>query len=320
MDATKLKRIVRAAKMYYQLDYSQQQIAAELGISRPSVSRLLHEAKEQGIVRVEIIDPTEDAEKLSDVIRRRYGLAECIIVSASSRDDATIKTAIGKRAAAYLRDTVKDGDTIGATWGTTLYEVTRHLTPKHVNGVKVVQLNGGVSHSETNTYAHDILNRLGETFSTAPHFLPLPAVVDHPVVKEAIVADRHIRRTLDLGKKANLALITVGDRTDNSSLVQAGYFTEEDLKVLKEKGAAGDICSTFIDRSGRICNETLAARTIGIELDDLRKKERSVLVAGGLNKVEGIIGALNGGYANVLITDQFTAESMVERQTGEAPA
>ncbi|TMW71032.1 sugar-binding transcriptional regulator [Alteribacter natronophilus] len=317
MDAVKLKRIVRAAKMYYQLDYSQQQIAAELGISRPSVSRLLHEAKEHGIVRVEILDPTEDAQKLSGVIRKRYGLSDCIIVSASGRDDTAIKSAIGKKAAAYLRDTVKDGDTIGATWGTTLYEVTKHLTPKHVNGVSVVQLNGGVSHSETNTHAHDILNRLGEAFSTAPHFLPLPAVVDHPLVKEAIVADRHIKRTLDLAEQANLALITVGDRTENSTLVQADYFTDDDLNVLQENGAVGDICSTFIDSAGNVCNKELAARTIGIELSRLQKKERTVLIAGGLNKVEGILGALKGGYANVLITDQFTAESMVEHDAGK---
>ncbi|MFD1637445.1 sugar-binding transcriptional regulator [Evansella tamaricis] len=311
MEKEKVLKMVKVAKMYYQMDYSQNDIAKQLGVSRPSVSRLLHEAKEFGIVKIEVIDPTEGKLRLIDSLKERYKLKECIIVNTPMCEDQVIKEYIGKKAAEYLSSIVKDGDIIGATWGTTLYQVAKNIQSRKVVGTKVVQLTGGISHSETNTYASEILHYLGSAFDTSPHFLPLPAVVDHLVVKQAIVADRHIRSVLDLGEKANIAIFTVGGFSENSTLVEAGYFTSEDLKVLKRKKAVGDICSRFFDINGDICSEDLYERTIGIDLESLKKKEASILVAGGSEKIASIMGALNGGYANVLITDQYTAELIV---------
>lgn len=313
MAKDKLSRVVKAAKMYYQLDYSQQVIAKELGISRPSVSRLLQEAKDKGIVQIRIVDPHKGVEQLEEALKEHYQLKDCVIADAPLNDEQVIKEEIGRKAAEYVHGVVKDGDIIGATWGTTLHEVARHVEQKSVHDVHVTQLNGGVSYSETNTYAAEILNYLGRAFNTSPHFLPLPAVVDHVVVKQAIVSDRHIRHVLELGIKANIALFTVGERNEESALVKADYLTGEDVKVLKNKEAVGDICSRMIDVQGNICDEDIDARTIGVELKHLRNKEQSVLVAGGMRKAEGIIGALNGKYANVLITDKYTAQVLVER-------
>ncbi|HLO13058.1 MAG TPA: sugar-binding domain-containing protein, partial [Pseudoneobacillus sp.] len=100
-------------------------------------------------------------------------------------------------------------------------------------------------------------------------------------------------------------------KTD-SLLFQLGYFTESDLESLYGK-AVGDICSRFFDKNGEICNESLNERTLGVNLDELRKKEYSILVAGGPNKIDGIYGALKGKYANVLITDQFTAKFLLDK-------
>ncbi|PRO66214.1 sugar-binding transcriptional regulator [Alkalicoccus urumqiensis] len=313
MPRDKLTRVVNAAKMYYQLDYSQQAIAKELGISRPSVSRLLQEAKDRGIVQIRIVDPEQDVQELCSRLQDAFGLKHCIVGDAPVNDTQVIKEEIGRRASEYLYGIVDDGDIIGTTWGTTIYEVARHLPQKSVHDVHVTQLNGGVSYSETNTYAAEILNYLGRAFHTSPHFLPLPAVVDHLVVKQAIVSDRHIRHVLDLGKEANIALFTVGDRHEDSALFKADYLTETDIQVLKERQAVGDICSRMIDIDGRICDEDINARTIGIDLLDLREKEYSILVAGGMKKAEAMVGALRGGYANVLVTDQYTAEALLSK-------
>jgi deoxyribonucleoside regulator len=125
-------------------------------------------------------------------------------------------------------------------------------------------------------------------------------------------ADRHIKRVLDLGREANIAVFTVGPIRSESLLFQLGYFTEEDMQMIYSK-AAGDICSRFFDQNGNILNESLNDRTLGIELDNLKQKEHSILVAGGAQKIDGIYGALKGGYANVLITDQFTARFLLDK-------
>lgn len=312
MEASKLNKVIEAAKMYYQMDYSQQDIAKKLGVSRPSVSRLLQLAKQQGIVQIRIIDPTEDVQRIAELLKNKFNLKDCIVASIPLYEAEVIKECLGEAAADYLYEIVQDGDVIGTTWGTTLYQVAQRIQPKNVKGVSVVQLNGGVSHSETNTYASDILNYLSKAFNTMPHFLPLPAVVDHVLVKQAIMGDRHIRRVLELGQQANIAMYTVGEPNHNSTLVKADYFSKKDLEILSSRKAVGDICSRYFDVTGAICHQDLDARTIGIELSELPQKKYGILIAGGVDKVDGIFGALQGKYANVLITDQFTAKSLME--------
>jgi deoxyribonucleoside regulator len=308
----RLHKIVEAARLYYQLDYSQQEIAKRLEVSRPTVSRLLRQAKAEGIVQITINDPTEDNALLALRLERAYGLRKAIVVPVPEFDEPIIKEHVGKAAAQYLYDVVKDGDIIGLTWGTTLYHVALELKPKQVKGVQVVQLKGGVSLSETNTYASEILHLFGKAYDTLPHHLPIPAIVDHPAVKQAIETDRHIRRVLELGKQANIALFTVGSLVSESLLFRLGYFSEEERNAIHET-AVGDISSRFFDKDGNICIESVNERTIGIELDDLKQKEQSILTAGGPKKVMAIHAALKARFANVLITDSFTAKELLQK-------
>lgn len=312
MDKEKISKVIEAAKLYYLLDYNQNEIAKILGVSRPTVSRLLQQAKSDGIVQITIMDPTEDVENLSAQLEKKFNLKKAIVTSIPQYDDHIIKNYLGEKAALFLDEIVKDDDIIGVTWGTTLYHVATELKQKFVKNVKVVQLKGGVSYAETNTYASEILYLFGKAYNTAPHNLPLPAIVDHVVVKQAMEADRHIRKILELGKQANIAMFTMGPVKTDSLLFQLGYFTESDLESLYGS-AVGDICSRFFDKDGEICNKSLNERTLGINLNELRKKEFSILVAGGPNKIDGIYGALKGKYANVLITDQFTAKFLLDK-------
>jgi deoxyribonucleoside regulator len=310
----KKNKVIETAKLYYLLDYNQSEIAKILGISRPTVSRLLQQAKEEGIVQIKIMDPTEDVDKLSSELEAKFQLKKAIVVHISQYEDHVIKNYLGEHAALFLDEIVKDQDIIGVTWGTTLYQIATQVKQKFVRDIKVVQLKGGVSHAETNTYASEILYLFGKAFNTTPLHLPLPGIVDHIVVKQAMETDRHIRKILELGKEANIAVFTIGTVKSESLLFQLGYFTDEDLKALYQS-AVGDICSRFFDDKGNICNQSLNERTLGIDLNDLKEKEHSILVAGGLNKVEGILGALKGKYANVLITDQFTAQFLLDKET-----
>ncbi|MDM5328446.1 sugar-binding transcriptional regulator [Neobacillus sp. CF12] len=313
MDREKLSKVIEAAKLYYLLDYNQNEIAEKLGVSRPTVSRLLQQAKSEGIVQINIMDPYEDVENLARELEIRFNLKRAIVTPIPQFENHIIKNYLGEKAALYLDEIVKDQDIIGVTWGTTLYHIAVELRQKYVKDVKVVQLKGGVSHAETNTYASEILYLFGKAYNTTPLNLPLPAIVDHVVVKQAMEADRHIHKILDLGKKANIAVFTIGSIKKDSLLFQMGYFTESDQKALNEK-AVGDICSRFFDKDGEVCNESLNERTLGVKLEDLRNKEYSILVAGGPNKIEGIYGALKGNYANVLITDQFSAKFLLDKK------
>lgn len=317
MNDERISKLIEVAKLYYQFDMSQLKIAEKLGVSRPSVSRMLQQAKEQGIVQIKILDPSEGTDKLAQLLKVKFGLKHCMVVSVPIYSEDEIKVELGKSAANYIGEIVQNGDIIGTTWGTTLNEVAQRLQPKNVKGVSVVQLNGGVSYSETNTFAAEILNYFSAAFNTVPHFLPLPALVDQPLVADAIMSDRHIHRVLDLGNQSNIAIYTVGDLNRQSTLFKAGYYSDQDFEMLNEQGGVGDICSRIFDHNGDICSSELDDRTIGVKLSELSKKEYSILIAGGMDKVDGMIGALNGNYSNVLITDQHTAHTLLQHERGD---
>ncbi len=191
-----------------------------------------------------------------------------------------------------------------------MHAVARQLRPKQVKGVEVVQLKGGVSHSHVNTYAAEIVHLFAEAFHTVPRYLPLPVIFDSIEVKNMVEADRHIGRIVELGRQANIAIFTVGTVKEDALLFKLGYFSEEEQQLLIHTGA-GDICSRFFNSEGKLISEEINSRTVGIDLSELKNKEKSILVAGGQRKIEAIHAALKGQYANILVTDQYTAQALL---------
>jgi deoxyribonucleoside regulator len=310
MDEEKDKLSIEAAELYYQLNYSQQQIANRLEVSRPTVSRLLQYAKDKGYVQIKVSDPFMDLESLKEKLSAKYQLKEVIVVYSPTDEYSSIKHYISMKAAEYLNSVVMDGTIIGVSWGSTIYEVARNLQMRPLKGVEVVQLKGGISFSNVKSYAWETLTLFANAFHTLPKYLPLPLVFDNPNISEMVMQDRHIKHIMEIGKEAHVAIFTVGSVNDNALLFRLGYFSEGEKKRLKEM-AVGDVCSRFIDQNGRICDENINRRTVSIELEELRKKDRSILVAGGIQKAGAIHAALSAGYANVFITDQHTAKQLL---------
>lgn len=98
MDLEKQRLSIEAAKLYYQSDYSQQDIAARLGVSRPTVSRLLQYAKDRGYVRIEIMDPLEDIDIIAGELKSKYDLDTALVCFTPLKSDEEIQKHISKRA------------------------------------------------------------------------------------------------------------------------------------------------------------------------------------------------------------------------------
>ncbi|WP_301860224.1 sugar-binding transcriptional regulator [uncultured Megasphaera sp.] len=311
MQNDKNKSAISAAKLYYLSGYSQTEIARELGLSRPSVSRLLQYAKDMGFVRIKIFDPIEDQSHLAKKVAAAYHLRDVCIANVPIDDEEDMKKYLGQKGAAYLNSIVQDGDIIGVGWGTTMHSLAHALIPHSLRGAQIVQLEGGITLSTGETYANEILERFAKNYETIAQYLPLPVLFDSKEVKDMVYHDRHIRRVLELGKNANIALFSVGTVRDNALFFRLGYADSEEKAFIKAH-AVGDICSRFFTEDGHIASEELNDRTVGIDLDCLHQKEYSILLSGGEAKVQPIRAALLGGYANVLITDQFTARRLLE--------
>ncbi|MBX7300321.1 sugar-binding transcriptional regulator [Clostridium chauvoei] len=311
MDNAKQELSVEVARLYYQLNYSQQQIASRLGISRPTISRLLKYAKEKGYININIIDPFSDLDKLACKLKERYALSDVRIVLSSNNEYESILESISKEAAEYLEENIKDGDIIGVGAGTTMNKIGKELTYKNTKEIKVVQLQGLVTNLEVNKYEAEIVSAFAKAFQAIPKYLPLPGFFDNNNIKQMVEKDCHIQNTLEMGTKANIAIFTVGNVDENGVLFNLDYLSEKEKLILKQK-SVGDVCLRFFDEDGKICDEEINNRTMSISLDSLKEKEKSILVAGGEHKVQAIKGVLKGKISNILITDQYTAKKLLE--------
>ncbi|MBU1065775.1 RNA polymerase subunit sigma-70, partial [bacterium] len=116
---------------------------------------------------------------------------------------------------------------------------------------------------------------------------------------------------LRIAREASVAMFTIGSFGYDSALVKSDYFDSAEVEDLLERGAVGDICSRIISHDGEICSEDANARTIGIDLDDIRTKEHSIAVAGGREKLPAIRAALKAKLCNVLVTDEWVAGELL---------
>jgi len=304
--------LVEAARLYYDHQMSQQQIAEKLGTSRPGISRLLQQARDQGIVRIEIIDPTRQGSRFEHDLKAKYRLNKVIVVPTDTHSDLTIQKKLGRAAANYLNTLIFDGCILGISWGTTMCQVVNHLTPIPVKNMRVVQIVGGITRGEFDPHASEITQRISENYNARSYLLLLPAIVDSAEVKQAMISDKKIGETLDLAKQAHIILCSVGVFKPDSLMIQAEYFNPNEVRYLNKLGAVGDICSRMISNDGSLCWPELDARTVAIELNHLKNIPYAIAVAGGMTKKAVIHAGLLGGYFNALITDELVAEYLLE--------
>jgi len=304
--------MIEIARLYYEHDFSQQEIAKKVGISRPGVSRLLQRARKQGIVKIEINDPDRRGTKLEAQLKNKFSLKKVVVVPDQVENSNIIKARLGRAAVKMMDELVHEGVVLGVSWGTTMQEVAKRAPVRVVKDMIVVQLNGGVSRAEYDTHASEIAQKIGENYRAIPFLLPLPAIVDNADLKKAIVSDKNIARTLQLAREASVAMYTVGSFGYNSVLVKADYFETAEVEDLLSKGAVADICSRIITHQGEICSADLNERTIGIDLEELQKKPYSIAVAGGKEKLHAIKAALRGKHFNILITDEWVANELLQ--------
>jgi DNA-binding transcriptional regulator LsrR (DeoR family) len=114
---------------------------------------------------------------------------------------------------------------------------------------------------------------------------------------------------MSLFDQVTIALVGIGTLEPSGLLASSGnIFSPEELNMLRAAGAVGDICLRFFDASGTPVTTPLDERVIGIKLDQLRHVKRSV----GIAELSAIHGALQGRLINVLITDRFTAQHLLD--------
>lgn len=305
--------LARVASLYYEKNLTQAEIARQLNISRPQVSRLLAEGRQEGVVKIIIVQPPDKYASLKQALQEHFRLDEVLVVASGHLGYAQLVERLGTVAARFLENRLQDGMILGISWNTGVYQVVNALQAARQKKVTVVQLTGTVGSINPLLDGPDLTRWLAQNLGGQYKYLPAPLLVESAATRQAMLQDRSIREPMTLLDELDMALVGIGSLSPAlSGLLAAGYITETELREIIRQGGVGDLCSYHYDLHGNILPLELHHRLIGITLESLKKTSCVIGVGGGIDKAASILGALRLGVLDCLVTDEIAARAVLK--------
>jgi DNA-binding transcriptional regulator LsrR (DeoR family) len=307
-DATLAARVCRR---FFLDDRTKQEIAAELGISRFKVARLLGEARTRGLVRIEVLDPGELDTHRNQALRARWGLREALVVTPD--DPEELLPALGAGAARLLRRLLRPGDVLGIAWGSTLHATVSALEAEGgPRPVDVVQLAGGLQGVEPAYNAIELARRAARALGGRLYPLYAPALLESAATCARLLHEPSVASSVRMFDQVTVAMVGIGalQPQPTSALYLGGVLSQATLEALHRLGAVGDAFCHFLDADGNVLTE-FSDRIIGMKVEQITAVPLRIGVAGGSGKLRAIRAALHGGLVNAMVTDVATAEALL---------
>jgi DNA-binding transcriptional regulator LsrR (DeoR family) len=313
-DTDGYRLLARVARMYHERGMRQPQIAADLRISQSSVSRLLQQASDAGIVRTVVSMPSGVYTHLEEELESRYGLLDSVVVD-TERSSADRIRALGASAASYLRETLDNGDIVGLpAWSPILVATVEAMRPKIGLAVKVVaQISGGSGNPRSQIETTRLIDRFAHVTGARPVLLPPPGCGGSLAAQRALLGDPVVRRVQQSWKQLSVALVDIASVQPEVAQYH-GHALKEQGRVVEapELRAVGQICLRYFDSHGDLVKSPLNERALGIQVDELKAVPRRIGIASGCGIETAVAAAVSGGWVNTLITDLGTAQRLLD--------
>ena len=304
-----------ASWLYYEEGLTQNEIAASMGVSRPTVNAYLAEARAQGIVTISIEGDRLKSLSVARQIQEQFGLDECLVVP-SDGGERSLFDRLGAAGAQALSWLIRSGDRVGITWGRTMLAVANAVGARDLRDVRVVQATGGTTALIPWT-PEACATRLAEALGARCIPISAPAILSSAYAKRVLEAEPVVAEQLAELASIDRIVFSVSSLRPDSTIHTSGFFDSALQQRDHYNAAVGALAGRFIDAHGTPIVGPLAERTLGIELEALREVATRVAVAGGTDKVPAILAALRGGYASVLVTDSATGEGILRADGAE---
>jgi len=308
------KLLFKVAVDYYINKKLQKEIAKDLGVSRVQVSKYLKLAKERGIVKIEIISPEISSEKqkeYSKIFKSIFGLNELILAPSYSNPERLLYS-LSNVASEYISSKIPNENlNVGIGWGNTMTKLAKMYSLDKKNKWNILPLSGGISKiSDENFNVNYIVQNFAKNLDSKFRLIYLPFILERDI-KDNIINSSEYKTLKELWDKLDIIIASVGYSISRSPLFRENVIEGKYINKLEQLNIVGDILTHYFDIYGRIHDLEFMENIINISYEQYIKSKMKIVVAGGLHKVESIIGLLRGHLADVLITDEKTAENIL---------
>lgn len=334
------------ASMYYEHGMIQSEIAERMCISRSRISRLLDEARQEGIVSFQVKKIGHRSHELEEILKRQFRLREAIVVNDTienydriEREQSLLQETqegsgfkpglttrksdhsaviLGSYAAEVFEKQIKPDMTIGMSWGRSVAQTVYHVNQQVNRGLKVVQVIGGAMSDASSVEQMQVVVEMIRKLRARGYFLQAPLFMDDLGVKRHLIHQPMINNTLKIAHQSDIILTGIGDMSMESfSFMWQNFAQNKVFDKLSEQKGVGFICGQCYDIKGQPIQSGFNEHVIGIGLPALRKIPTVIGIAGGLHKAKAVLGVLAGEYVDILVTDRECVLGILKLLKGE---
>jgi len=310
-DPSEIDLLSRICWLYYKQNMTQSQIGKKLNISRIKVLQLLKKAREEGMVHINIITPLYNCLSIEQKLISTFKLKDAMVIPTPEGGEETLRESLGKAAAQYLERHLKSGSLFAVGWGMSIAETVKFISSNEIRNVRVVTLNGGLTPIfSLNPY--DVGSKFASIFGGDCYHIHAPAITASENLCESFKSDMTVKQALEMAHQADYFMVGIGVAGEESTLVKLRYINLSETEALRRQGAVGDILAQFFNLKGEKVNCDLHRRIVAFPIEDLRQMDNIIGLAGGKAKVKAILGALQGKFIKILITDEETAKDLLK--------
>ena len=308
--------VFKCCQFYYGDGLTQLEIANKLGISRPSVSRMLSLGRERGYVRIQMFPPDYAAAEFTDLEHRlenELGLSEAMILPAL--DLSSFYRSAGQLLFETLFRVVSPEGVVGVSTGRTLKALLKcdYHAPLPLR-CTFVPLVGGVGEVNQSTHANHLAEKYAERLSAeyVPFFAP--AILSSRETAKELLKERIYQGVLDLYKRMQILVVSVGATNKGLSLLaQNNYCERSSLNRAISNGAIGDISMQVFNTRGETAPfAEFNGRVMGFSLESYSRVPSRICVTVGEEKAPALFAAIRGGYINTVIVDPSCANRLLD--------
>jgi DNA-binding transcriptional regulator LsrR (DeoR family) len=276
------------------------------------VSRLLTEARNEGVVEISIIRPIITDDQIADQIMQRFGIRNAVIFENKPQHASSNKT-LGQITATTLKKYISPNMTIGIIFGKAVRDTIRAFEKDKPLNIKVLQLFGAVDSTSSSYDVRELVRELANKMGGTPYYINAPFIMKNPDTARELRENIANKGVFNLIHDCQYILAGIGSiHKQHSTFYQAGFLNDEDLRILQQQNAVGGMGGYHFDIHGNIVGQEIENRIVGITHEAiLNNNIATIVTARGENKVTPILGALRTNMVHTLITDLETAKSVL---------
>lgn len=313
LDPTLHDDAARAGWLYYVGGLTQDQIAAELGVSRQRAQRLVSRAMTDGLIHVRLNHRIGACLDLEAALTDRFGLTRCRVAPGLGPGGDGVH-AVAPAAAAELERFLRMPDPLVIALGTgrAMRGMVDAMIPMEAEQHRLVSLIGNIAPDGSASF-FDVVMRIADKVR-APHYpMPVPVISTTAAENAAFHALPPVQKVVDLARSADVVFVGVGQMSDDAPLLADGFVTRAELDDMQAAGATGEVAGWVFDATGAYLDVGTNTRTGGVRVEPGLPRP-AIGIAASASKVPALLAALKSRIINGLITDEPTASALLTRR------